>query len=43
MTFWMIDQQLDEQNVYQIFIDGQLVKQQDVNITASQGGWTLSN
>ena len=27
MTFWMIDQQLDDKNVYQIFVDGTLVRQ----------------
>ena len=43
MTFWMIDQQLDDKNVYQIFVDGQLVKEEEVSIAPAQATWTLSN
>ena len=39
----MIDQQLDDKNVYQIFVDGVLVKEEEVNIAAAQAGWVLSN
>jgi hypothetical protein len=43
MTFWMIDQQLDDKTVYQIFADGLLIKEEEVNIAAAQPGWSLSN
>jgi hypothetical protein len=43
MNFWMIDQQLDDKNVYQILIDGLLIKEQELNIAPPQPGWALSN